>query len=98
MLTREPSGQTMATRRLDRLLGRLGGHLCDDFVAELRTRLTEGHVTEVANAVVFAAVAEPVALTGPEIDLLIATLAGHGEQTTMAKTIRRSGRDQPAHR
>ena len=85
---------TTATRPFDRLLGRLGGCLCDDFVADLRTRLAEGHVAEVANAVVFAAVAGPVALTGPEIDLLITTLAGHGEDTTMAKTIRRAGRNR----
>jgi hypothetical protein len=83
---------TTATRHFHQLLSGLDGHLCDDFVADLRTRLAEGHVAEVANAVVFAAVAEPVALTGPEIDLLIATLAGQGENTTMARTIKRAGR------
>jgi hypothetical protein len=75
---------------LQQLLGSLGGHLCDDFVADLRARLADGHVVEVANAVVFAAVATPVALTGPEIELLITTLAGHGEATAMAETIRRA--------
>jgi hypothetical protein len=90
VLTKEPGAQTVAARRFDQLLGRLGDRLCDDFVADLRTRLTEGHVAEVAKAIVFAAVAGPVALTDPEIDLLIATLAGHGEEPTMAKTIRRS--------
>ena len=86
---------TTATRDLHQLVSGLGGPLCDDFVADLRTRLAGGHVAEVAHAVVFAAVALPVALTGPEIDLLIATLAGHGEDTTMARTIRRAGR--PRH-
>jgi hypothetical protein len=78
------------TSPFHQLLGSLGGHLCDHFVADLRTRLAEGHVVEVANAVVFAAVATPVALTDAEIDLLITTLAGHGEATAMAETIRRA--------
>lgn len=87
---------TTVNRHFDQLLGRLGGRLGDDFVADLRARLAGGHVVEVAHAVVFAAVAGPVALTGPEIDLLIGTLARHGENTTMAGTIGRARRCRAA--
>ncbi|WP_250005135.1 hypothetical protein [Actinoplanes sp. M2I2] len=86
---------TATTRHLHQLLGSLHGRLCGGFVADLRSRLTGGHVVEVAHAVVFAAVAEAVALTDSDIDLLIATLAGHGEDTAMAETIKRAGRARP---
>jgi hypothetical protein len=82
--------RTEAARRLARLLGRVGAHLPADVAAALRTRLAAGHLAEVAHAVVFAAVARTVTLTDPDVDLLIATLAGHGEGTAMAEAINRA--------
>jgi hypothetical protein len=72
-----------------RLLDGIVGHLPSELAARLRMRLAGGHVVEVADAVVFAAVAGPVALTGAQIDLLITTLAGAGRETTMVLTIQR---------
>ncbi|MCM4083569.1 hypothetical protein [Paractinoplanes hotanensis] len=94
----ERTRPTETTRHLHRLLGRLGSHFCDGFVEDLRTRLVEGHLVEVAQAVVFAVVAEPLDLTDPEVDLLIDTLTGQGEDTAMAQTLRRAGRSRPSHR
>ncbi|KOX14648.1 hypothetical protein V6W11_23405 [Micromonospora profundi] len=81
--------QQAAGRELFRLLVTLTDRLPQDFVEELRARLTGGHEVEVAQAIVFAAVAGPVPLTERDIDLLIATLAGAGEDTTMARVIER---------
>lgn len=52
-------------------------------------------MVEVAHAIVFAAVARPMALNGTEIELLITTLAGAGEETAMARTIQRAGQTPP---
>jgi len=94
----ERAQHSESIRQFHRLLERLGSHFCDGFVEDLRTRLVEGHLVEVAQAVVFAAVAEPIDLTDPEADLLIDTLAGQGEDTAMAQTIRRAGRIRSSHR
>jgi len=81
--------QQAAGRGLFRLLVTLTDRLPQDFVEALRARLAGGHEVEVAQAIVFAAVAGPVPLTERDIDLLIATLAGAGEDTTMALVIER---------
>ena len=73
-----------------RLLLSLVGRLPDDLITALRTRLAGNHTVEVAHAIVFAAVAGPVPLADAEADLLIATLAGAGHSTRMAKAVNRA--------
>ena len=75
-------------RALCRLIRDLSGRLPDDFRAELGHRLADGHVIEVAHAIVFAAVASPTALSQAEAWLLITTLADAGEDTGLARADR----------
>ncbi|GID32272.1 hypothetical protein [Paractinoplanes brasiliensis] len=75
-------------RDICRLLGDLAGRLPDDFRTELGHRLADGHVIEVAHAIVFAAVASPAALSEAEAGLLISTLADAGEDTGLARAVR----------
>ncbi|WP_127506413.1 hypothetical protein [Actinoplanes solisilvae] len=74
-------------QRLFRLLMTIADRLPHDLVTGLRTRPADGHEAEVAQAIVFAAVAGPVPLTEADIDLLITTIARAGEDTTVAHVV-----------
>ncbi|MCO8275553.1 hypothetical protein M1L60_33710 [Actinoplanes sp. TRM 88003] len=75
-------------RDLCRLLRDLVGRLPDDLRTELGHRLADGHVIEVAHAIVFAALASPAALSEAEAGLLVTMLAEAGEDTGLARAVR----------
>ena len=76
-----------------RLLLRMAGRLPDELITEARRWLAGGELVEIAQAVVFAAVAVRVGLTEAEVTLLTETLASAGEDIDALADVERSDAD-----
>ncbi|WP_431906489.1 hypothetical protein [Micromonospora carbonacea] len=85
------AGGGSATRTVEwhRMLLALAGRLPDEVTARCRAWLADGSTTRAARAVVLAALAHRVGVTGAEAALLAAALADGGED---ARTVDRVGR------
>ncbi|MEU6206773.1 hypothetical protein ABZ814_24675 [Micromonospora musae] len=80
------------------LLLRMAGRLPDELIAEARRWLVAGELVEIAQAVVFAALAARVAVTEAEAALLAEALAAAGEDVEALADLERSEADpQPLY-
>lgn len=80
------------------LLLRMAGRLPDELIVETRRWLAEGELVEISQAVVFAALAGRIAVTGAEATLLADVLGAAGEDVEALAALERSDADpQPRY-
>ncbi|MFI6785126.1 hypothetical protein [Micromonospora sp. NPDC050276] len=85
-----PSGQSAAFHQL---LLRMSGRLPDELITAARRWLSEGEFVDIAQAVVFAALAGRLAMTEADAVLLSDTLAEAGEDTEALAEVERVATD-----